>query len=60
MKLEVSTHDNEIYIVTVDEYDADTLNKDLNDDSLNTVAIGNIVISRINLKLVKPYAILDV
>lgn len=60
MQLEVSTHDNEVIIVTVEEYDPIALNESLNDTSLNTVVIGDLIISRINLKKVNPFEVLSV
>lgn len=60
MELEVTTHDNEVIVVTVEEYDAKALNESLNDVSLNTVAIGDLIISRINLKTVKPFDVSNV
>jgi hypothetical protein len=54
MKLHVSTHSGEDTIVEVENYNANELNEKLNDNSINTVAIGNVIFSRIDVKLVKP------
>lgn len=54
IKLEVSTHGSESFIVEVEEYNAESLNEQLNDNDINTVALGDLVISRINVKSVKP------
>ncbi|MCJ7840496.1 hypothetical protein MUB24_06090 [Lederbergia sp. NSJ-179] len=54
IKLEVSTHGSESFIVEVEEYNAESLNEQLNDNDINTVVLGDLVISRINVKSVKP------
>jgi len=53
-KLIVETHDGGNYEMEVESYDAAGLNENLNDSSLNTVAIGDLVVSRINVKSVRP------
>lgn len=54
INLIVETHDGNSYDVEVEEYNADSLNEQLNNNELNTVALGDLVISRINVKSVKP------
>ncbi len=54
IKLKIETHDNNSFEVEVQEYNAESLNEQLNDNDLNTVALGDLVISRINVKSVKP------
>lgn len=54
VKLKIETHDGEKHEQIVDDYDAFALNEDLNDNELNTVVIGDLVVSRINVKSVIP------
>lgn len=54
IKLKVETHDNKDYVIDIENYDPIILNDQLNNNELNTVALGDLVISRINVKLVKP------
>lgn len=54
MNLEVTTHDGEVYNITVTEFSAAEINESLNDETLNTVAIGDLVVARINVKSVYP------
>lgn len=54
IKLKIETHDGETHVQSVESYDAFELNEDLNDNDLNTVIIGDLVISRINVKSVNP------
>lgn len=54
IKLKVTTHSNEDFEVEVENYDAQTLNEAFNNNENNTVAIGDLVISRINIKSVSP------
>lgn len=52
--LEISTHDGEVYKTTVEDYDAVALNEEMNDNTINTVVISDIIVSRINVKSVVP------
>lgn len=52
--LRIETHDGITYEQEVSNYDAATLNGNLNDKELNTVVLGDLVISRINVKSVSP------
>lgn len=54
IKLRIQTHSGEDKIVEVEEYNAIELNEKLNDIEINTVAIGDIIFSRIDIKLVLP------
>ena len=54
IKLKIETHDGQSFEVEVEEYNPVELNDKLNDNAINTVAIGDLIISRINLKSVKP------
>lgn len=54
MKLEISTHSGDIDFVEVETYKADEMAEQLNDDSIQAIAIGNNVYSRIDLKNIKP------
>jgi len=50
MKLKILTHNSGEYETTVDEFDPLVLNEQLNDLNVNTVAIGNVILSRIDVK----------
>lgn len=52
--LKVLTHSSGEFTTTVDSFDATDLNKKLNSSEINTVLIGDINISRIDVKLVTP------
>lgn len=54
IQLEVSTHSGDIDIVEVDQYDADDVVAQLNDDNVQAIAFGNNVYSRIDIKNIKP------
>lgn len=60
MKLKVVTHDGESFEVEVEEYNPVELNDRLNDNGINTVLIGDLIISRINLKSVNPFEVSSV
>lgn len=55
VKLEISTHGGDVDIVEVDDYNANDLEKTLNDNDIHAIAIGDNVYSRIDIKNVKPY-----
>ncbi len=50
--LQILTHDGNEYEETVEQYDAVALNEELNNSEINTVVIGKLIISRVNVKLV--------
>jgi len=52
--LKIITHSGGEYEVTVEEYDASQVNTDLNDNQINTVAFGDVILSRIDVKAVVP------
>ncbi len=55
MKLIIERHSSsEAKTVEVTEYDAKLLNEQINDETINTVVIGDKIISRIDVKLVEP------
>ena len=50
--LQILTNDGNEYEETVEQYDAMALNEKLNNSEINTVVIGKLIISRVNVKLV--------
>ncbi len=54
MILKVVTHGLKEYEINVEAYDSVTLNEQLNNKDINTVAIGELIISRIDVKNVVP------
>lgn len=54
MKINVTTHSGADDIVEVENYDAESLAAQLNDNQIHAIAIGNNVYSRIDIKNVKP------
>jgi hypothetical protein len=55
MVLTILTHDGLTYEnVQVESYDSVTLNEQLNNTEINTVVIGDLIFSRINVKSVVP------
>lgn len=54
MKLKIKTHSGSEYEVEVQEYNAAEINEKLNRNDVNTVAFGDIIISRIDVKSVVP------
>lgn len=52
--LKIATHDGLEYEALVEQYDEVALNAELNDGTINTVVIGKIIVSRINVKSVVP------
>lgn len=48
--LRVKTHGREEFIVKVEDYDANELNEQCNNNALTTVCVGDVVISRINIE----------
>ncbi|MED5102431.1 hypothetical protein P9858_20075 [Niallia circulans] len=53
-KLKIKTHSGEEYVAKVDEYTPSTINEQLNKNEINTVAFGDIIVSRIDVKSVVP------
>lgn len=54
MQLKVITHSGNEYEVQVETYDPVLVNDDLNNREINTVAFGEIIVSRIDVKAVVP------
>jgi len=54
VKLKIETHDGNSYEVEVEKYNAVDLNDKLNNVECNTVVLGDLVISKINVKSVRP------
>lgn len=54
MKLKITTHSRNEYEATVEEYDPVKINTDLNAAELNTVVLGDVIVSRIDVKSVVP------
>lgn len=54
MKVKILTHNSGEYETEVEVFDAVEFDKKLNDINLNTILIGNINISRIDVKLIMP------
>lgn len=54
MKLKIVTHSGNEYAVEVAIYDPIQVNEDLNNREINTVAFGEIILSRIDVKAVVP------
>ena len=56
IKLEISTHSGDIDIVEVDEYSANSVAEQLNNNDVQAVVFGDNVYSRIDVKNVKPFS----
>lgn len=54
IKLNVTTHSGDDDIVEVTEYNSDNLAESLNDIDIQSIAIGDHVYARIDVKNVKP------
>lgn len=54
IKLKVTTHSGDEDIVAVKEYSASDLAKQMNDNEVHSIVIGDMIYSRIDLKNVKP------
>ncbi|MEK4970723.1 hypothetical protein MHI57_24515 [Cytobacillus sp. FSL K6-0129] len=54
MKLKIATHSGLEYETLAETFDPQALDEKLNDTDVNTVLIGDIIISRIDIKLVMP------
>lgn len=53
-KLEILTHEQKVYTVSVENYNPTELNEQLNDSNTNTVLIGDKIFSRIAVKEIIP------
>jgi hypothetical protein len=54
MELEIICHDGSVYHVNVDEYNPMVINEQLNNNEVLTVAIGDKIFSRIDIKRIIP------
>jgi len=54
-KLKINTHSGSQYEVEVEIYNAAEINERLNRNDVNTVAFGDIIVSRIDVKSVAPF-----
>lgn len=54
MKLKILTHSGLETEVEVEKYDALDINNKLNNAELNTILVGDIILSRIDVKLILP------
>ena len=54
MNLKIITHSGNIYEVTVESYDPIQTNETLNNNEINTVTFGEIILSRIDIKAIVP------
>lgn len=53
-KLKIKTHSGSEFETEVQEYNAAEVNEKLNRNDVNTVAFGDIIVSRIDVKSVVP------
>lgn len=54
IKLKIKTHSGSEFEIEVQEYNAAEVNEKLNRNDVNTVAFGDIIVSRIDVKSVVP------
>ena len=54
MKLKIKTHSGSEYEVELTDYNSAETNEKLNRNDVNTVAFGDVIISRIDVKSVVP------
>ncbi len=54
IKLKIKTHSGSEFEVEVQDYNAAEVNEKLNRNDVNTVAFGDIIVSRIDVKSVVP------
>ena len=52
MKLKVFTHNSGEFETTVEEYNAAEVNQQLNSNEVNTIVIGDLILSRIDVKVI--------
>ncbi|UPO88344.1 hypothetical protein [Niallia sp. Man26] len=55
IKLKIKTHSGNEYEVDVTDYNAAETNEKLNTNEINTVAFGDIILSRIDIKSIVPH-----
>lgn len=49
VKLEIKTHQGDVYVEEVENYDPHELNTQINNNEILTVLIGKLIISRIKI-----------
>lgn len=54
MILTILTHSGNNYEVSVETYNAEEINEKLNNDTLNTIVLGDVILSRIDVKTIVP------
>ncbi|WP_053070364.1 hypothetical protein [Alkalihalobacillus pseudalcaliphilus] len=54
LKLSVITQDNETYVTEVENYDSEKINETINDPDRITIVIGDLILSRIDIKRIIP------
>lgn len=54
MLIKISTHSGNEYETEVVGYDAEVVNEKLNNPEINTIALGGVIISRIDVKIIVP------
>lgn len=52
IKLKVLTHNSGEYFTEVESFDPVTLNEQLNNNEVNTVVIGDLILSKIDVKVI--------
>ena len=52
IKLKVLTHNSGEYETAVEEFDAASVNAQLNSNEVNTIVIGDLILSRIDVKVI--------
>lgn len=56
-KIKIITHDGEVDIIEVKEFDAAKTVKEINDSQEeHVIAFGDYIFSKINIKTIKPYS----
>lgn len=58
--LKITTHSGNEYEARVEEYNPEQVNADLNNNDINTVMFGKIIISRIDVKAVVPVEVEEI
>lgn len=48
-KIEIKTHQGDVYVEEVENYDPHVLNEQINNNEILTVLIGKLIISRIKI-----------
>lgn len=59
MKLKINTHSGNEYEAEVQHYIASEINELLNNNTVNTVEFGGIILSRIDIKAVVPFEVTE-